>query len=169
MRYFMPLSSNISSLIPVIGTILSVRPQTSDCRNQMISLATDNGPVNAILSSDTTVVNSTRLRPSMRIVAYYDGSRPMPLIFPPQYQAVLVAVLRPGEQVLLGRFDRNLTSQNPDQPLRLNIAPSTTIQTLNGQNSTCPLDGRTLLVFYSNTTRSIPPQTTPRKVIVLSV
>ena len=169
MRYFMPLSSNICSLIPVIGTVLSVRPQSSDCRNQMISMTTDNGPVNAILSSDTTVVNSTRLRPSMRIGAYYDGSRPMPLIFPPQYQAVLVAVLRPGEQVLLGRFDRNLTSQNPDQPLRLNIAPSTTVQTLNGQNSTCPLGGRTLLVFYSNTTRSMPPQTTPRKVIVLSL
>ena len=169
MRYFMPLSSNISSLIPVIGTILNIRPQSSDCSNQMISLATDNGPVNVILSPDTTVVDSTRLRSGMRVVIYYDGNRPMPLIFPPQYQAVLVAVLRPGEQVLLSRFDRNLISQNPDQPLRLNIAPSTTIQTLNGQNSTCPLGGRTLLVFYSNTTRSIPPQTTPRKVIVLSV
>ena len=154
MRYFMPLSSNISSLIPVIGTILNISPQSSDCSNQMISLATDNGPVNAILSSDTTVI-------------YYDGNRPMPLIFPPQYQAILVAVLRPGEQVMLNRFDRNLISQNRDQPLRLNIAPNTTIQTLNGQNSTCPLGGRTLMVFYSNTTRSIPPQTTPRKVIVL--
>ena len=169
MRYFMPLSANISSLIPVIGTILSVRPQSGDCRNQMISITTNNGPVNVILSPDTTVVDSSLLRPGMQVVVYYDGNRPMPLIFPPQYQAVLVAVLRPGEQVLLGRFDRNLTSQNPDQPLRLNIAPSTTIQTLNGQSSTCPLGGRTLLVFYSNTTRSIPPQTTPRKVIVLSV
>lgn len=165
----MPLSSNISSLIPVIGTILNVRPQSSDCRNQVISLTTDNGPVNAILSSDTAVIDSTRLRPGMRVVVYYDSNRPMPLIFPPQYQAVLVAVLRPGEQVLLSRFDRNLTSQNPDQPLRLNIAPTSTVQTLNGQNSTCPLGGRTLMVFYSNTTRSMPPQTTPRKVIVLSV
>ena len=162
----MPLSANISSLIPVIGTILSVRPQSGDCRNQMISITTNNGPVNVILSPDTTVVDSSLLRPGMQVVVYYDGNRPMPLIFPPQYQAVLAAILRRGEQVLLSRFDRNLIAQ--DQSLQLNIVPSTTIRTLNGQNTTCNLGGRDLMVFYSNTTRSVPPQTTPRKVVVMS-
>jgi len=164
----MPLSANISNLVPVIGTIASIRPQTDNCGNQMVSLTTDNGPVNVILSSDTTVIDSTRLRPGMPVVAYYDGNRPTPLIFPPQYPAILMSTFRPSEQVLLSRFDRNLTSQNSDQPLRLNISPTTTVRTLNGQNTTCQLGGRDLLVFYSNTTRSIPPQTTPRKVVVLS-
>lgn len=164
----MPLSANILSLIPVIGTIVSIRPQSGDCRSQLVSLTTDNGPVNFILSADTTVIDATRLRPDMRIATYYDGNQPAPLIFPPQYPAVLMAALRPGEQVLLSRFDRNLTSQDPNQPLRLNISPTTTVRTLNGQTTTCNLAGRDLLIFYSNTTRSNPPQTTPRKVVVLS-
>lgn len=162
----MPFSANISSLAPVIGTIVSIRPQSGDCNSQMMSLTTDNGPVNFLLSSDTFVIDSTRLRPGMRVVAYYDSSRPVPLIFPPQYPAVLVAVLRPGEQVLLSRFDRNLVAQG--QALRLNVAPNTAVRTLNGQNFTCRLGGRDLLVFYTITTRSIPPQTTPRKIVVLS-
>ena len=160
----MPLSANISNLVPVIGTIDSIRPQAGNCGSQTVALNTDNGPVNFILSSDTHVINSTRLRPGMRVVACYDTSQPMPLIFPPQYQAVLVAALWPGEQVLLSRFDRNLIAQG--NTLRLNVAPTTTVRSLNGQNFTCQLGGRDLLVFYSNTTRSIPPQTTPRKVIV---
>lgn len=162
----MTLSANISSLAPVIGTIVSIRPQPGDCGSQMMALTTDNGPVNFLLTSDTHVIDSTRLRPGMRVVAYYDSSRPVPLIFPPQYQAVLVAVLRPGEQVLLSRFDRNLVAQG--QALRLNVAPTTSVRTLNGQTFTCRLGGQNLLVFYSNTTRSIPPQTTPRKIVVLS-
>lgn len=160
----MPFSANISNLVPIIGTIDNIRPQSTNCGSQMIALSTDNGPVNFILSPDTYIVDSTRLRPGMRVVAYYDNSQPMPLIFPPQYQSVLVAALRPGEQVLLSRFDRNLVAQG--NTLRLNVAPTTTVRSLNGQSFTCQLGGRDLLVFYSNTTRSIPPQTTPRKVIV---
>ncbi len=160
----MPLSSNISNLVPIIGTIDSIRSQPGNCGSQMMTLSTDNGPVNFTLSTDTHVIGSTRLRSGMRVAAYYDSSLPMPLIFPPQYQAVLVAVLRPGEQVLLSRFDRNLVAQG--NALRLNIAPTTTVRTLNGQNFTCRLGGQDLLVFYSNTTRSVPPQTTPRKVVV---
>ncbi len=162
----MPLSANISNLVPIIGTIDSIRPQPGNCGSQMMTLSTDNGPVNFILSADTHVIDSTRLRSGMRVAAYYDNSLPMPLIFPPQYQAALVAVLRPGEQVLLSRFDRNLIAQG--NALRLNIAPNTTVRTRNGQNFTCQLGGRNLLVFYSNTTKSIPPQTTPRKIVVLS-
>jgi len=160
----MPLSANISNLVPILGTIISIRPQSGNCGSLMMSLSTDNGPVTFILSSGTHVIDSTRLRTGMRVVAYYDNSRPMPLIFPSQYQAALVAVLRPGEQVLLSRFDRNLIAQG--NALRLNVAPTTTVRSLNGQNFTCQLGGRDLLVFCSNTTRSIPPQTTPRKVIV---
>ena len=162
----MDFSANFASLAPVIGTVISIRPQPGDCTMQMLSLSTETGPVNFIISPDTHILNDTRLRAGMRVVAYYDASLPVPLIFPPQYRALLISTLRPGEQVNLSRFDRSLTAM--DRSLRLNVVPSTTVQTLNGQNFSCPLGGRVLLVFHSNTTRSIPPQTTPRKIVVLS-
>ena len=59
----------------------------------------------------------------------------------------------------------NLTAA--DNSLRLNIARNTEILTLNGQRFSCPPGGNFLLVYYSVTTRSIPPQTTPRRIIVL--
>lgn len=161
----MDLPASLNNLAPIMGTILSIRPQDRSCNSQMISLNTDNGPVNFILTFQTLVLNHTRLRPGMRIVAYYDTSLPVPLIFPPQYQAQIISVLRPGEQTYLGYFNRNLTAM--DQALRLNLARSTIVETINGQSFSCSPGNRILFVYYSNTTRSIPPQTTPRKIIVM--
>lgn len=153
------------SLAPIIGTVINIRPQRTDCCSQTLALTTDNGQVNFILSSQTLILNHTRLRPGMRIVAYYDKNLPVPLIYPPQYQAQLISVLRPNEQAYLGYFNSDLTAM--DQALRLNIAPSTAVTTVNGQNFGCTPANRILFVSYTNTTRSIPPQTTPRKVVVL--
>ena len=45
--------------------------------------------------------------------------------------------------------------------------PSTTVVTQNNQTYLGNPGGHTLVVLYSQTTRSIPPQTTPDKIIVL--
>lgn len=66
---------------------------------------------------------------------------------------------------MLNEFDRNLTAR--DNSLQLNIAGNTNIETLNGQSVNCSLGNQTLLVYYTVTTRSIPPQTTPRRIVVL--
>ena len=63
--------------------------------------------------------------------------------------------------------DLHIHTTASDGSLQLNIAGGTVIKTLNGQNITCNLGGHMLLVYYTVTTRSIPPQTTPRKIIVL--
>ncbi|MCI8326146.1 MAG: hypothetical protein HFI37_00045, partial [Lachnospiraceae bacterium] len=86
-------------------------------------------------------------------------------IFPPQYRAQIVTALGRNEQVTLKFFNRNLVAQ--DRSLQLNVAPSTMISTINGQRVNCNLGNRTLLVYYTATTRSIPPQTTPGKIVVL--
>lgn len=65
---------------------------------------------------------------------------------------------------MLGRFGRNLVAE--DGSLQLNIAGNTVVRTANGQSFHCNLNGHVLLVYYTVTTRSIPPQTTPSKVIV---
>lgn len=147
-----------------IGTIVNIT-RGNDCCSQMMTIRTENGVVNFTVVSDTRVIDSRQLRPGLRVAAFYDASLPVPLIFPPQYQAKIVTILGREEQIMLNEFNRNLTTW--DNSLQLNIAASTEIETLNGQRVNCSLGNQTLLVYYSATTRSIPPQTTPRRIVVL--
>lgn len=157
-------NSDYSAFVPVTGTILNMS-MGNDCCSQMMSVATGNAIVNFLVDSATQVIDGRRLRPGMQIAAFYDSSLPVPLIFPPQYRAQIVSLIGRNEQVMIGKFDSNLLSD--DGSLQLNVSRNTVIKTINGQNFTCNLGNRTLLVFYSATTRSMPPQTTPGKIIVL--
>ena len=153
-----------SNYEPVTGTIMNLSGG-NDCCNQMMSVYTGNGIVNFMIGPQTRVIDSRQLRRGMQVAAFYDNSLPIPLIFSPQYQAQIVTVLDGNEQVMLARFDRNLLAE--DGSLQLNIARSTVVETINGQSVSCQLGNQTLLVYYTMTTRSVPPQTTPRKVVVL--
>ena len=153
-----------TNYVPVIGTILNITSER-DCCNQMMSLRTGNGIVNFRINSETVVIDSRQLRVGMQVAAFYDSSLPVPLIFPPQYMAQLITVIGRNEQVMINHFDRNLVAS--DRSLQLNVARNTIIRTINGQNFNCNLGNQNLLVYYTVTTRSIPPQTTPRKIVVL--
>lgn len=146
------------------GIIQSVSNMSEDCCNLMVSIITENGIVNMVVTPDTYVVNNFRLRRGMSVIAFYDADAPAILIFPPQFRALVIAQKSPEEMVTIQTFDDNLVSL--DNSLKLNIGPQTMVTTTNGQPFTCDLGNRQLMVFYGNTTRSIPPQTTPRRVIV---
>lgn len=151
------------TFVPITGTIRNIS-RGSDCCSQMMALRTDNGIVNFFVDPRTLVIDSRPLRPGMRVTAFYDSSLPVPLIFPPQYHAQIVAVPGRSEQVVLTFFNRNLLAA--DRSLQLNIADHTIIQTVNGQRFDCNPGNQELLVYYSATTRSIPAQTTPSRIIV---
>ena len=51
--------------------------------------------------------------------------------------------------------------------LKLNISPNTLILLENGQAFTGKISNRNLIVVYGATTRSIPAQATPYKIIVM--
>ncbi|MCM1127298.1 MAG: hypothetical protein NC429_12600 [Lachnospiraceae bacterium] len=149
--------------VSILGTVVS-NNRGNDCCSQMMTLRTEDGIVNFVISPQTQIIDSRQLRVGMRVAAFYDSSLPMPLIFPPQYRAQLITTTGRNEQVMLSRFDRNLLSE--DGSLKLNIAGNTMIRTANGQSFNCNPADRTLLVYYTVTTRSIPPQTTPSRIIV---
>ena len=149
---------------PIIGTNINMA-RGNDCCSQMMSLHTENGIVNFMITSETRIIDSRQLRPGLRVAAFYDASLPVPLIFPPQYMAQIITVLGRDEQVMINEFNRNLVAA--DNSLQLNITRNTSIETINGQNTSCSPGNQTLLVYYTTTTRSIPPQTTPRRVIIL--
>lgn len=155
----------ITQYVPVRGSILSADPVYGQCCQQQISLSTESGIVNFMVSPDTYIPGQTHLHTGMKVVGFYDAFRPVILIYPPQYQAALIAPVKPQENVTLDFFDRNLTGTY--HPLKLNLSSETQIKTGNGQDYGCPLSNKLLLVYYSFTTRSIPPQTTPSRIIVM--
>lgn len=152
-----------TTYIPVIGTILNIS-RGNDCCSQMISVRTGNGIINFTINSETLVIDSRQLRSGMKVAAFYDSSLPIPMIFPPQYLAKIITVIGRNETVMLNYFDRNLIAA--DGSLRLNLSRNTIVKTVNGQTVTCNLTNRFLLVYYTITTASIPPQTTPRKIVL---
>lgn len=154
-----------NTLIPVTGIIQNVSSFSENCCEQQVTIRNDNGISNFIISTDTYVIGEVRLRPGMLVSAYYDASLPVPLIFPPRYQAVIIGRKNPSENMFIGYFDDTLTAE--DNALKLNINRSTEVVTTNGQTFNCRPENQMLIVYYSETTRSIPPQTTPRKIIVL--
>lgn len=156
---------NYETLVPITGIIQNISQSPNNCCHQTITINTPNGINNFVLSPSTEVVGSAQLRSGMPVAAFYDSSLPVPLIYPPRFQAELIAPLQNDEIVMLNFFRRNLTAT--DNSLRINLTRSTRIVTLNGQRYSCPPGGNYLLVYYSVTTRSIPPQTTPRKIVVL--
>lgn len=149
----------------VIGTIRNIS-RSSSCCNMIISIMTqDRQIVNFVLTGDTLVIDSVRLRNGMRIAAFYDTSLPAPAIFPPQYHGELITSLRQNQNVTLKFFDENLVAE--DNSLQLNISPLTNISTINGQRFLCSPENTELLVYYTVTTFSIPPQTSPQRIIVM--
>ena len=101
----------------------------------------------------------------MLVTAFYDSDLAIPLVYPPEYQAVIIGRKNANETIYAGWFDGDLLAV--DQSLKLNVGPSTQIMTSNGQRFNCSLEGQLLIVYYSAATMSIPPQTTPRRIIVV--
>lgn len=154
-----------SQFQPVYGVIQSIRQASGQCCQQTATILTQNGIITLMISSNTFVVDSVPLRSGLPIFAFYDKNAPVPLIFPPQYQAVVIGRRSMNESIMLDFFGSDLL--NNDGTLQLNLGSSTEIVNSNGQRVSCNLGGQLLLVYYRTTTRSIPAQTTPRKIIVI--
>lgn len=153
------------SFTPIEGVIQSIESFGTDCCTFLLSVRNADGISNFILSSDTYVIGETRLRPGMTVSAFYDASLPIPLIYPPQYRALIVGRKQPNETIAIDFFDDTLT--NSDNTLKLILSPATDIVTSNGQTFFCSPEGHLLIVYYTRATRSIPAQAVPRKIIVM--
>lgn len=153
------------NLLSITGVVQRIESASEDCCQQIITIRNQDGVTNLIVSPETYVIDMVRLRIGMRITAFYDANAPAPLIFPPQYQALIIGRNHANETLYVGFFDETLLAE--DGSLQLNISYSTEIVTSNGQAYTCSVGGQFLILYYGITTRSNPPQTTPRKIIVM--
>ncbi|MER1999645.1 MAG: hypothetical protein ABS882_07705 [Lysinibacillus sp.] len=121
--------------------------------------------VNFVVSPSTYVVDHEMLVEGDVITAYYDGDAPAILIYPPQYPALVIIKENASRHVKVSYFNNYLLSS--DGQLQLNLSPNTQIVLTNGQRFSNYPGNRDLVVVYRFTTRSIPAQTTPDRIIIL--
>lgn len=136
--------------------------------SKLVFVENEEGNVaNLIISNSTYIINSEKIIAGSVITAFYDANAPMIMIYPPQYNTEVVSIVESNDQNLkVDRFDEDLVSY--DQTLKLNISEDTEIISQDGKAFEGKLTNRNLVVMYTTSTRSIPAQTTPNRIVVLS-
>lgn len=156
---------SFSGIITRIDDFGSGSHEMSGCNKLMIVRNGDGSTVNFVVTPTTYFVDHVMMNKGDRATGFYDTDAPVILIYPPQYQAIVMARLARGQNVAVDYFNEQLVSTNGN--LKLNIAPGTKITLENGQSFTGSLANRYLIVMYGPTTRSIPAQTTPYSIVVM--
>ena len=154
--------------LKVTGTLSSLEKNENGLLHGVIEQ--QDNVFNIVVGQETVVVDNTgkrvELKEGMDFTAYVDGNKPMILIYPPQYSPDLVIVQT--EEIgfaEVAQFDENFANES----LKLNISDETVIENLSGTAVEAKnIVGVNVAVFYKFTTFSIPAQTTPSKIIVLS-
>ncbi|MDR3051410.1 MAG: hypothetical protein LBU67_06780 [Oscillospiraceae bacterium] len=113
-------------------------------------------------------VDPLQLKAGDSLVAFYDARVPTVRIFPPQYAAVALLPKQEGiGQVKLDVYDENLLSA--DGQLLLHIGEQTQVVNLDGTPYEGEVKNVLAVAYYSIVAYSMPPQTTPEKLVVLPV
>ncbi|EJR32099.1 MULTISPECIES: hypothetical protein [Bacillus] len=156
---------SVEGTITMINDFATGSNEEMGC-NKLISVNNGYGTlINFVVKPNTYFIDYATVVIGDKVSGFYDANAPVPLIFPPQFQAIVMAKYKPHQNVKVDYFNEQLESG--DGKLKLNISPSTQILLTNGQFFTGNLVNRNLIAIYGLTTMSIPAQTTPYKIIVL--
>lgn len=148
------------------GTVREIKELKGVQGSKIVSVENESGqPANIIISDDTYILNNAEITVGSVITGFYDANAPMIMIFPPQYKAEVVAIENKEQNIKVDVFDKDLVSA--DNSLKLNISQETEIITKDGKAFTGQLENQKLVVIYGPSTRSIPAQTSPNKIVVL--
>jgi hypothetical protein len=139
--------------------------EKSGCYKLMSVEDSSGSLVNFVITPYTYVVDHMMLAVGDMVTGFYDTNAPTPLIFPPQFRAFVMAKDTHYQNVKVDYFNSELVSS--DNTLKLNIAPCTQIVLQNDQAFTQNPGNRNLIAIYGASTRSIPAQTIPYKIIVM--
>lgn len=162
MKYFQPFQGTITQ---IEDFWIDESGENLGCNQLMLVENRDKFLINFVISPTTYFVDHTMVALGDNVTGFYDVNAPAPLIFPPQFGAVVMTKNVPYQNVTVDYFDSQLVSS--DGALKLNISPSTRIRLENGQAFRGNITNRKLIVVYGATTRSIPAQTTPYEIIVM--
>ena len=164
-EYTMTTFLSYSGVVTMIRDFQTGAKEPSGCYKFISVRNTGGGTVNFIAAPYTYFIDNVCLMVGDPVTGFYDANAPVPMIYPPQYQAIVMTKISPSQNVKVDYFDDQLISS--DGMLKLNVDPFTQMQLENGQTFTRDPANRNLIVLYGPSTRSIPAQTTPYKIIVM--
>lgn len=155
----------------VTGTVTSVETETHEDGATVSKIAITYGEgaeAVLIVDADTFHAAGDNAQVGDTVTGYYDATRPMIMIYPPQYQLVAVAVNPPENAwIAVDRFSGEPLLSS-DGKLQMNLSGETSILFRGETEYTGDLNGAVLAVYYSVATASMPAQISPSKVVVLA-
>ncbi|MCM1187678.1 MAG: hypothetical protein NC541_00090 [bacterium] len=155
----------------VTGTIVEMVParvgnnRADGCTVYVMLEDSDGNTVNFLITPSTYAVDFETLSVGMLCTFWYSMDAPVPLIYPPQYSAVAAAREKNGRMIDVDYYNAAMVNEN--QTLQLNLDGSVEVRTANNQYFQGSPARHNLLVIYDSSTRSIPAQTTPKRIVVL--
>ncbi|MER2039238.1 MAG: hypothetical protein ABS944_13915 [Solibacillus sp.] len=155
-------SISVQSGVGMIETV----SERDDSKNVVLKI-TANTP---IVTKDGQLIGVSAIPVKGKIIAYVDSRNPLPMIHPLQITPLLVIFDQYNKkgEVSVGAFDERLYSEQ--LKLKLHVNEATEIVDLQGKRVDVKnLAGRLLFVFHGATTRSIPAQANPTKIIATNV
>lgn len=138
---------------------------TSGCYRLMAIQNSDGSIINFVVSPFTYFVEHAMVSEGDMVTGYYNADAPVPLIYPMQIQAIVIAKDMLNINVKVDYFNNQLVSS--DGTLKINPSLQTEIVLINNQEFFDSPENHNLIVLYGPSTRSIPAQTTPYKIVVM--
>lgn len=153
-----PLGKNMSLLVKKSG-------ETTEEDSRIIFNLSVDTPILDYKTGQVIQFEDLNLNQSITVIV--PSNAPMALSMPPRMNAYAVIVDSDKDlSVKVERFDESFLSYAGD--LQLNISKDTAIINLENKTLTSEeIVGKNVAVFYGATTRSLPPQTTPSRIVVL--
>lgn len=158
--------SGVISTIKQDGESLSLVVENPEGSKEMIFPISDD--VLVFNSGTAEQFEKDKIKKGLQVEVYFDKTKPMPAIYQPMITPEIIVVHddKAIGQVKISKFDENLVSL--DEELKLHIDEDTILMNKKGEAiEKEELRGQELMVFYTISTRSIPAQTTPKKIIDL--
>ncbi|KGR79490.1 stalk domain-containing protein [Ureibacillus manganicus] len=161
-------SLEIAKFLQIEGIISEISEEMNG--NFLVTVGGEQ-PFNFYFDDKTIILDNlgqkVELKEGMKFTAYVDSNKPMIMIYPPRYSPEVVIVkTEEAGTVQQDQFDENFLNKNKD--LVLNLNDETPIYNLSGKKlSKTDIINKNVLVFYTVSTKSLPAQTSPSKIIVL--
>lgn len=152
-------------IVTMISDFWTGSESPSGCYKLMTVQNTDGNTVNFVITPSTYFVDHVMISVGDSVIGFYDLNAPVPLIYPPQYRAIVMTRVTQNQNIKVDFFNTQLISS--DGTLKLVISPLTQIIQENGQVFTANIANRNLIVAFGASTMSIPAQTVPYKIIVM--
>lgn len=152
-------------VVTEINYLMTEKREFAGCFKIFFVNEKNQGMTNFIITPTTYFLNCEKIEVGDSINLFVDADAPVPLIYPPRFEALVVSKENPNQNITMDFFNTYLV--NKAGTLKLNIGNDTEILIRNGQSFYGNPGNHLLVVIYKETTKSIPAQTTPEQIVVM--